>query len=101
MGTISTGVGLISGIDTASLIDSLIALESRGKINLQTQLANLQTLCTPCHKQKTAREAAVRRASRRDCEEDGLLQQADRLLAQSEELLVVLEAPRECGGKSR
>ena len=33
MGTITTGIGLISGIDTASLIDSLIALESQGKLD--------------------------------------------------------------------
>ena len=43
MGSISTGIGLISGIDTASLIDSLITLESRGKVSLQTRLASLQT----------------------------------------------------------
>ena len=29
MGTISTGTGLISGIDTASLIDQLMAIEAR------------------------------------------------------------------------
>ena len=43
MGTITTGIGLISGIDTATLIDQLIALESRGKFNLQLRLAALQS----------------------------------------------------------
>ena len=42
MGTITTGIGLISGIDTATLIDNLIALESRGKFALQRRLALLQ-----------------------------------------------------------
>ncbi|MEE8509382.1 MAG: flagellar cap protein FliD N-terminal domain-containing protein, partial [Myxococcota bacterium] len=42
MGTITTGIGLISGIDTATLIDNLIALESRGKFALQRRLATLQ-----------------------------------------------------------
>lgn len=43
MGSISTGIGLVSGIDTASLIDSLIALEGRGKIRLQQRIATLQS----------------------------------------------------------
>jgi flagellar hook-associated protein 2 len=43
MGTLTTGIGLISGIDTASLIDALITLESGGKTNLQTRLATLQS----------------------------------------------------------
>ncbi|MCH8342780.1 MAG: flagellar filament capping protein FliD [Planctomycetes bacterium] len=42
MGTITTGIGLISGIDTATLIDSLIALEARGKLGLQARLVSLQ-----------------------------------------------------------
>ncbi len=42
MGTITTGIGLISGIDTATLIDNLIALEARGKTGLQVRLAVLQ-----------------------------------------------------------
>lgn len=42
MGTITTGVGLVSGIDTAGLIDSLIALESRGKATIERRIANLQ-----------------------------------------------------------
>lgn len=41
MGSITTGVGLISGINTGQLIDSLIALESRGKTNLQQRVADL------------------------------------------------------------
>jgi flagellar hook-associated protein 2 len=43
MGSITTGIGLVSGINTAQLIDSLIALESRGKVNLQRRIATLQT----------------------------------------------------------
>lgn len=42
MGSISTGVGLISGIDTAALIDSLIQLESRPKTRLENRIAQLQ-----------------------------------------------------------
>jgi flagellar hook-associated protein 2 len=42
MGSITTGIGLISGIDTAALIDALITLESGPKINLQNRLAVLQ-----------------------------------------------------------
>lgn len=42
MGTITTGIGLISGIDTASLIDSLINLESRGKFRLQDRIVSLR-----------------------------------------------------------
>ncbi len=42
MGTITTGIGLISGIDTASLISQLIALAARGKIPLQTKIASLK-----------------------------------------------------------
>jgi flagellar hook-associated protein 2 len=41
MGSITTGVGLISGINTAQLIDSLIALESRPKTSLQQRVAVL------------------------------------------------------------
>jgi flagellar hook-associated protein 2 len=43
MGSISTGVGLMSGIDTASLIESLLAIEQRGKIPIQMRLAQLAT----------------------------------------------------------
>lgn len=41
MGTITTGIGLVSGINTAQLIDQLIALESRGKTRLQQRVAEL------------------------------------------------------------
>ena len=34
---------LISGIDTASLIEQLIALESRGKLSIQARVNSLQT----------------------------------------------------------
>ncbi|MDG2053518.1 MAG: flagellar filament capping protein FliD [Phycisphaerales bacterium] len=42
MGSISTGVGLISGIDTASLINNLIALQSTGLYRLQERMSVLQ-----------------------------------------------------------
>ena len=42
MGSITTGIGLISGIDTASLIDSLINLESRGKFRIEDRIASLR-----------------------------------------------------------
>src|SRR5436305_12233146 len=38
MGTITSGVGLISGINTSSIIDQLMALESRPKTLLQTRI---------------------------------------------------------------
>ena len=43
MGQISSGVGLISGINFADLIDQLIALESRPKSIVEAQNANLTT----------------------------------------------------------
>ncbi len=42
MGSISAGVGLISGIDTASLIQQLLSLEARGRTTLQQRVSNLQ-----------------------------------------------------------
>src|SRR5437867_1778500 len=42
MGTISAGVGLVSGINTAQLIDQLLSLESAGKTALQNRVALLQ-----------------------------------------------------------
>jgi len=53
--------------------------------------SNLQTLCTPCHKQKTAREAERRRARRRVESEGAIAARADELLADSERLLASLE----------
>ncbi len=41
MGTITTGIGLVSGIDSKSLIDQLIAIESRPKQLVQSQVAVL------------------------------------------------------------
>lgn len=41
MGTITTGVGLISGINTAQLIEQLLAIEARPKINLQNRISIL------------------------------------------------------------
>ncbi|TVQ52288.1 MAG: hypothetical protein EA377_10610 [Phycisphaerales bacterium] len=42
MGTITSSIGLISGIDTAGLIDQLIQLESQGKFRLQNRIQKLQ-----------------------------------------------------------
>ena len=42
MGGITTGVGLFSGIDTGSLIEQLLAIESRPKVLAQTRLIQLQ-----------------------------------------------------------
>lgn len=42
MSGISTGVGLVSGINSAQLIEQLLALESRGKIPIQRRLAAIQ-----------------------------------------------------------
>lgn len=43
MGGITTGVGVFSGIDTASLIDQLIAASSRPQLLAQQRLLQLQT----------------------------------------------------------
>jgi flagellar hook-associated protein 2 len=43
MGTITTGTGLISGIDIAGFIDSIITLESQGKFRLQSRISEIQT----------------------------------------------------------
>ena len=43
MGTITSGIGLASGIDTATLIDQLLALESTGKTRLQQRVAILKS----------------------------------------------------------
>ena len=56
------------------------------------ELSNLQTLCTPCHKRKTAREAALRGTARREDAEDAVLALADRALARSREVLAALPA---------
>lgn len=42
MGTITTGIGLVSGINTAQLIEGLLAIEGRGKTSLQTRLTAIQ-----------------------------------------------------------
>ncbi|MDZ4831479.1 MAG: flagellar filament capping protein FliD [Phycisphaerae bacterium] len=41
MGSITSGVGLVSGINTAQLIGQLLAIEGRGKITLQQRVASL------------------------------------------------------------
>ena len=52
--------------------------------------SNLQTLCTPCHKRKTAGEARARRDVRRQSESEALLESAEQLLARSERLVALL-----------
>jgi flagellar hook-associated protein 2 len=42
MSSISTGVGLVSGINSAALIEQLIALESQGKIPIQRRMSTVQ-----------------------------------------------------------
>ena len=51
------------------------------------EASNLQTLCTPCHKRKTAGEATERRARREVARERSILDEADAALASSERLL--------------
>jgi 5-methylcytosine-specific restriction endonuclease McrA len=53
-------------------------------------LTNLQTLCTPCHKRKTAVEARARRDARRQSESEALLESAEQLLVRSERLVALL-----------
>ncbi|MAE60560.1 MAG: hypothetical protein CMJ49_04285 [Planctomycetaceae bacterium] len=43
MGTITSGVGLISGIDTAGLIDQLMAIEARPRTLVEQRVADLTT----------------------------------------------------------
>lgn len=43
MGGITTGVGLFSGIDTGSLIEQLLSIESRPKVLAQTRLIQIQS----------------------------------------------------------
>lgn len=43
MGGITTGIGLFSGIDTGSLIEQLISIDSRPKVLAQTRLIQLQS----------------------------------------------------------
>jgi len=42
MGTITAGIGLISGIDTAALIETYLVVESQGKVRLQQRIGSLQ-----------------------------------------------------------
>ena len=41
MGRISTGIGLVSGINSKDIIDQLMALESRPKNTLQTRIDSI------------------------------------------------------------
>ena len=50
MGSFSTGIGIISGFDTASLIEQILLGESRGRLRLQGNIATLDTLLkTACN----------------------------------------------------
>ena len=42
MSGITSGIGLVSGINSAQIIEQLLALESRGKIPTQRRLAGIQ-----------------------------------------------------------
>ena len=43
MSGISSGVGLASGINTAQIIEQLLALDARAKVPLQTQITKITT----------------------------------------------------------
>lgn len=43
MGSITTGIGLISGLDTATLIDQLMSIEARPRTLVQQRVAILQS----------------------------------------------------------
>ena len=43
MGTITSGIGLVSGINTADLINKLIAIDAQPVNDLQTRIATMQT----------------------------------------------------------
>ncbi|MFM7051468.1 MAG: flagellar filament capping protein FliD [Planctomycetota bacterium] len=42
MSGISTGIGLVSGINSSALIEQLLALESRGKLPIQRRMSSIQ-----------------------------------------------------------
>jgi 5-methylcytosine-specific restriction endonuclease McrA len=64
-------------------LDHVVPLIDGGTHDLE----NLQTLCTPCHKRKTAEEARERATRRQTEHEASLLERADEALAASEALL--------------
>tara|TARA_Y100000589_G_scaffold295274_1_gene301574 strand:+ start:6782 stop:9526 length:2745 start_codon:yes stop_codon:yes gene_type:complete len=43
MGSFSTGIGLISGFDSATIIEQMLLGESRGRFRLQSEIATLQS----------------------------------------------------------
>ena len=67
-------------------LDHIVPLVDGGSHDL----GNLQTLCTPCHKRKTAREAGERRRQRESRARDSLVERADAVLADSERLVAWL-----------
>ena len=42
MSGISTGIGLVSGINSSALIEQLLAIESRGRAPIQARIGTLQ-----------------------------------------------------------
>ena len=71
-------------------VDHVVPLIDGGTHDLR----NLQTLCTPCHKRKTAGEARVRAEHKKEAAEDDVLEAAERLLSRSNELLARLNDSR-------
>ena len=43
MGTITSGIGLASGIDSAGIIEQLLAIEGRGRLRFEQQITDLRT----------------------------------------------------------
>ena len=64
-------------------LDHVVPLIDGGAHDLE----NLQTLCTPCHKNKTGEEARQRATRRQQKHEAGILEAAETALARSEALL--------------
>ena len=53
MGSFSTGIGLVSGLNSASIIDQILQSQGRGRYRLQARIAMLQ-------EQQAAMQAEVR-----------------------------------------
>ena len=69
-------------------LDHVVPLIDGGTHNPE----NLQTLCNPCHRKKTADEARRRAERRNEDTEKEVLEQVDRVLARSERILADLDA---------
>ncbi len=68
-------------------VDHVVPLIDGGPHDLE----NLQTLCTPCHKRKTASEARDRAEQRKEAAQEDVLEAAERVLSRSNELLARLD----------